>query len=621
MDSRNKKRTYKRSNLIIIAVIFIVISMILEVILMSRINARSANKTTQVLLDQVISSLENNTRSEQDMMASLKEEYILRAKTVSFILDKGTIKETSADALYSFAKMMEIDEINLFDENGVIYGGTNPEYLGLSFNSGDQIAYFKPMLTDKTMSMCQDVTPNTALGRSMMYAITWNETGDRMVQLGIEPKRLLAEFKRNEIHNVIESIPSYDGLDIYVANIDTGVIIGATDDDKVGMRLDDIGFPKQERDLSTTYSCTKTIDGYLSYCKFKQVEDMVVVAVCSTKTNVSSFLSAMGVELVYMLIALAIVVFAIDRWIAAKKAQDEHYAVLESMSGIYYSMHFIDLIEDTAVAFNAQNEVRNIGNENKQYGAVVMMSQVMQNVVDAEFKEAALEFSDLTTIADRMQNKKIITAEFRGNRIGWFRASAIAIDSDEYGKPTRIVFTSRSIDGEKRREERLIKKSFTDELTKTLNRRAYEEDISTYTDNPIEDDFVYISADVNGLKHVNDTLGHAAGDEMIKAAGDCMKICFAPKGKIYRTGGDEFVALLHVSDDELVKIKHDFEELVSNWSGKYVDSLAVSCGYVSKKDVENPNIRDIAILADKRMYEIKRLYYENKGIDRRERRS
>ena len=40
------------------------------------------------------------------------------------------------------------------------------------------MAYFKPMLKDKKLTMCQDVTPNTSEAKEMMYAITWNEAGN-----------------------------------------------------------------------------------------------------------------------------------------------------------------------------------------------------------------------------------------------------------------------------------------------------------------------------------------------------------------------------------------------------------------------------------------------------------
>lgn len=65
------------------------------------------------------------------------------------------------------------------------------------------MAYFKPMLKDKKLTMCQDVTPNTSEAKEMMYAITWNEAGNKMIQVGIEPKRLLNEAKQNEVSNVV----------------------------------------------------------------------------------------------------------------------------------------------------------------------------------------------------------------------------------------------------------------------------------------------------------------------------------------------------------------------------------------------------------------------------------
>ena len=64
------------------------------------------------------------------------------------------------------------------------------------------------------------------------------------------------------------------------------------------------------------------------------------------------------------------------------------------------------------------------------------------------------------------------------------------------------------------------------------------------------DDFVFVSLDVNGLKTINDTQGHAAGDELIKAAASCMKKCIGSYGRVYRTGGDEFIALINTSDKQ-----------------------------------------------------------------------
>ena len=114
--------------------------------------------------------------------------------------------------------MISVDEIHLFDTKGYIYSGSVPKYFGYSFDSGEQMEYFKPMLTDKKLTMCQDVTPNTSEAKEMMYAITWNEAGNKMIQVGIEPKRLLNEVRQNEISTVVADMPVYKDMEILVAD-------------------------------------------------------------------------------------------------------------------------------------------------------------------------------------------------------------------------------------------------------------------------------------------------------------------------------------------------------------------------------------------------------------------
>ncbi|MDO5149262.1 MAG: diguanylate cyclase [Oscillospiraceae bacterium] len=294
---------------------------------------------------------------------------------------------------------------------------------------------------------------------------------------------------------------------------------------------------------------------------------------------------------------------------------NEQYSVLKSMSEIFYSMHLIDLTNDSIKEFNAKNEIKET--LNNPFGAVKMMADVISKVTSEDYKTAALNFTDLNTISDRMQNKKIISEEFIGNRLGWYRAQFITIENDAEGRPVKIIFTTQGIDEEKRQRDLLIKKSQTDELTGFYNRRAYEEDIVKYKDEQIGNDFVYISLDVNSLKKVNDTLGHVAGDELIVGACECMKRAFGDSGKLYRTGGDEFVSIISAGEKQLKKVLNNFEEITKNWSGNLVESLSVSYGVVTRKENPDISIDKMAIIADQRMYSQKREYYQRKGIDRR----
>lgn len=67
----------------------------------------------------------------------------------------------------------------------------------------------------------------------MMYAMTWNEEGTYMVQVGIEPVRLLEEVKKNEVDSVVSNMPMYEGMKLYVADPESGKIYGATDEEDI----------------------------------------------------------------------------------------------------------------------------------------------------------------------------------------------------------------------------------------------------------------------------------------------------------------------------------------------------------------------------------------------------
>lgn len=158
---------------------------------------------------------------------------------------------------------------------------------------------------------------------------------------------------------------------------------------------------------------------------------------------------------------------------------------------------------------------------------------------------------------------------------------------------------------------------YTDALTGTFNRRAYYDDLSTYKDSNQSKDFVLVAMDVNGLKKVNDLLGHAAGDDYIRAAANVIDKAMGQYGQIYRTGGDEFMAILHCSTEAAQNFENLLIENISKLETSWTEKMSIAIGVVCSSENPDMGFDDIEKLADKRMYENKAAYYRTNGIDRR----
>ncbi len=482
-NTRLSQRT--RVYLYVLAGLAIALLMGIEYLSMMSASTNQAYQTGTVLIDQVKNVLTTNEEKEQALVDSLKEEYIAKAKAVSYIIDNNPRTETDIAELIRIATLMSIDEIHIFDETGTIYGGTVPPYYGFNFDSGEQMAYFKPMLENRALSMCQDVTPNTAEGKAMMYAICWNDAGTRMLQIGIEPRRLIQELAANEISEVVGSMPAYDGVDIVVADRMSDKILGATVSKWVGTTLTDNGIHLASRDLRGNCHFTSTVGHKASFCSASEMDSYAIVIV-QDRAMVTREVPLIMTTVFFYLLAAATIIALVVRQLTRRIMEEQRNANTDAMTGFF-------------------------------------------------------------------------------------------------------------------------------------NRRAYEDDLVALQEPPYEKNLVYASIDLNGLKAANDTYGHEAGDELIRGAAQCLRLCMGNYGKIYRVGGDEFAAILMCNPSQMERIHDDLRQIVESWSSEHGKPLAMACGCARAEDHAELSVFELAKVADSQMYEAKAKFYRESGIDRRQR--
>jgi len=174
---------------------------------------------------------------------------------------------------------------------------------------------------------------------------------------------------------------------------------------------------------------------------------------------------------------------------------------------------------------------------------------------------------------------------------------------------TVIILTDQT--EQKRIEERLRYLSLYDMLTGLYNRSYFEQEIAMLSTG--KGDVIGIfSCDIDGLKLVNDNLGHHAGDSLLVLVGNILKSSFRESDTVYRIGGDEFLALMPYSDDETVQnVCQNIRAKIGqhNTLNKKAP-ISVSIGWATGRLFIDKDITKIINAADSRMYSEKKTNHE-----------
>ena len=158
----------------------------------------------------------------------------------------------------------------------------------------------------------------------------------------------------------------------------------------------------------------------------------------------------------------------------------------------------------------------------------------------------------------------------------------------------------------------------SDSMTGLLSRYAYSKALMQYDEHDsLPDDLAAFSIDINGLKKVNDTYGHAAGDELICGAAECIQKVFSSHGFCYRTGGDEFIVLAHAGHILAEALVHQLADEVAAWDGELIHKLSLSVGYALASDHQDISAEKLVIFADEKMYSDKKQFYQRPENNRR----
>ncbi len=317
------KKSFKRNVIGIVSLIMIFLFVLQEMMQLIS-GTKHFYQSADITINQIKEILIRSDEAEKDLRESLKDDYIVRAQACSYIIEHCNIADQDIQEHRRIADLLEVDEIHLFDKNGYIYAGTHPEYYGLNFDSGEQIKFFKPILSDYNLSLCQDVTPNTAEGTQMMYAMVWREDRKGLIQIGLTPTRLLAQIERNKISNILSEIPAYNSI-FFVADHSTGKIIECTQSKFRGNELQTIGIDHSSFSENEVTHFQADIEGGAYLAAF-QVCGNYEIGVCQAKKELykSTYLNSL-IAFIYLLFASVTIIIIVNYMVRKEfEKENEH---------------------------------------------------------------------------------------------------------------------------------------------------------------------------------------------------------------------------------------------------------------------------------------------------------
>ena len=262
---------------IIVIIIIAIASTILQMTIDKK-NAVNQSKSYFELIEQLI--LENDSEAKS-IEESFGKRQISAAEIVANLLDINPEKKEDTLWLKDLAYLVNVDEILFFDEQGVFIGGTHNKYQGLTFDEGEQISYFRPMLKSKFLNLSQDEMPRSIDGKSFRYAASWSIDKSFIIMVGTEGNKFEQITERFELSYILTMLKANSSLLLYATDDTGNNIIASTGKSDIGKNMEDLGYETDKVRGEIPYY-SKIHDKYYISVSTKITDKYLI---CSTPVN------------------------------------------------------------------------------------------------------------------------------------------------------------------------------------------------------------------------------------------------------------------------------------------------------------------------------------------------
>ncbi len=582
---------------------FILISFLTIVIVCFQIadTHRQAYNDAMITFQQIEQVLEQNNSELEEISEEYRQTCLHNAEAIAYLIQDKPSVRYSVDELRRIAVFMEVDEIHIFDKTGRIYAGTHPEYYDYTFDSGEQMMFFKPMLTDKSLKLVQDIMPNVAEAKLMQYSALWSADESFIVQVGMSPVSVMKVTQKNELSYIFSLFRVNREASYYAIDRKSGEIIGSTELDCVHKNIEEIGLGLNDI-ASQSKAFRATVNGQDSLCVFKSIDSNYIGRIVTNRVLYEWIMLNTVVLFICLVIIAVVLMYAVIGYM-------NHY-VVKDIYRINKKLHAIaDGNLDEVIDIQSSTEFSQLsGDINRMKKRLLDNSQRMSYVLSKtnmyigvyEYNEhmgrvcftehvpqiLGLSAEKARQVSCDYQRFKELLSHLRshpfGDEANVFELDERYIKLEEISENNDIFGVLIDVTENILKRLQIERERDYDLLTGLYNRRGMESFLASCFQKPEElGKSALVMIDADNLKVVNDTYGHEGGDAYLKELA-CLLKKFAPDHSVAaRLGGDEFVLFLYQypAEEELFDTVRALELLQNNSRACLKEDLYVPLGF------------------------------------------
>lgn len=596
--------------------------------------------TFRTKIDQVIHTLENNRQELALMNASLDEDYLTRARAAAYIFDRQEEVMLNVAEMQYLAKLLNVDELHIIDENGIIVAGSVLQYVGIDMADHEQTRAFLALLDsdEEDAWLIQEPQPNAAEGKVMQYVGVARKGQKGIVQVGFEPTRQLEAQSRNTYDYIFSRFPTGADEEIFVIDQASGDVLGHSGGIQQEFTADCY---QMEQLLDCTEGAYRRGKGEkLMYVVSEKYDDVLLCAALQGDVLFQELFRNTLRTFLYLLFTMVAVILLLN-YLVKRKVIDGIHRIIENLTAITNGNL------DTTVAVGGNREFQELsGGINTMVKSIISLSDRISAIIEIsgiqlaafEYGSGSLHvfvtsgFGKLLGIPEQRVAALCRNAYAFDDYIKQLTEEPIEDEEDVYQigdeKYVRIHMSESAegrlgvisdVTGDIVQKREMRYENIHDPLTGLYKYQYFKKMTEEILRNiPEGKGCAAVMLDLDYFKRINDTYGHDAGDRYLQSFSAVMASMPEEHFLAARRSGDEFCMFIFdcTGRADVINYLKDFYELLGRnqvaLSDTQTGTISASAGF-AWTDNNKADISELLNHADEALYEVKK---ETKGTYR-----